>query len=157
MSRDVGENLHAARAERLDRAFGFLDRSIHIVERHDCDKSRESIGMLPAKLRHRIVSDLRKLSRNLALRDVLYRRIGKRDDLPVVAELIHLLEPQIEIEQLFHRAQPLAHVAELGRAALKLLEKPVRKDMRVDVDDHRKARRVDALRREISLAHRNAR
>ena len=92
--------------------------------------------MLGAKLGHRIVGDLCQVVRHLALGNVLDRRVGQRDDLPVFADLVHVAEAQVEVEQLAHAAQPLAHVAELGRAALQLLEEPVREDVGVDVDDH---------------------
>ena len=64
-----------------------------------------------------------------------------KHDLPVVlfevlADRVHVLEAQIEVEQLAHRAQPLAHISQLGRAALKLLEKAFRENVGVDVDDH---------------------
>ena len=100
-------------------------------------KAGKRFGMLGDKFGHRVVGDLREIVRHLALGDVLERRIGQRDDLPVVvADLVHVLEAQVEVEQLAHAAQPLAHVAELGRAALQLLEKPLREDVGVDVDDH---------------------
>ena len=77
------------------------------------------------------------VSAGLALGDVLDRRIGQRDDLAVVAELVHLAEARVEIEQLCHAAQPLADVLELRRDLGHLLEKAVREDVAVDVDGGR--------------------
>ncbi len=94
-------------------------------------------GCLATKLGHRIVGHLGQIVGRRAFGDVLDRRIRQRDDLPVVvADLVHILETQIEVEQLAHAAQPLAHVAELGRAALQLLKEPVRENVGVDIDDH---------------------
>ena len=100
-------------------------------------KAGKRFGCLAHQLGHRVVGDLREIVRHRALGNVLDRRIGQRDDLAVVvADLVHVAEAQIEVEQLAHAAQPLAHVAELRRAALQLLEEPLREDVGVDVDDH---------------------
>src|SRR5262249_39885451 len=55
-------------------------------------------------------------------------------DLPIVAVLVHLTKAQVEVEQLFDVAQPLADVGEVGRDTGHLLEKPVGKDVAIDVD-----------------------
>ena len=137
MARDVGEDLDAARAELSDRALGFLQRAIHIVERHRGDEGRKAPRVRGAQLRHRVVGDARELRRGLALRDLLQRRVGQRDHLRVVADLVHLGKAQIEIEQLLHAAQPRADVLQPGRDARHLPEEAIRENVRVDVEDHR--------------------
>ena len=69
------------------------------------------------QLRHGVVRDARELLRGPALRDFFERGVGQRDDLPVVAERIHLGETHLEIEQLLHPAQPRADVLQLRRNA----------------------------------------
>jgi hypothetical protein len=70
--------------------------------------------------------------------DVFDRRVGQRDDLAVVAELIHLPEARVEIEQLGNLLEPLAHVLEIGRGVGHLLEIALREDVAEDVDDRRR-------------------
>ena len=53
----------------------------------------------------------------------------------VVAELVHLAEALVEIEQLLDAAQPRPDIAEPRRDAVHLLEERVREDVAVDVDD----------------------
>ena len=88
-----------------------------------------------AQLRHGVVADPRQIEADVAGGEVLDRRIGQRDDLAVVAELVHLAEALVEIEQLFDAAQPRPDIAELRREAVHLLEELVREDVAVDVDD----------------------
>ena len=76
-----------AGAKLIDGALGFLDRAHDVGEAERGDKTGEAVGMLCAKLRHRIVGDARQ-GKALARRgDILDRWIGQRDDLPVIAEL----------------------------------------------------------------------
>ena len=133
---DVGENLNAARAQRLDRALGFRERPVHVVERDGRDKGREAVGMARAEFRHGIVGDARERLCGRALRDVLDRRVGQRDHLPVVARGIHLAEAGVEIEQLGHAAQPRADVLEPGRDPAHLRKEAVGQDVGIDVDRH---------------------
>ena len=71
-------------------------------------KDGKRSGYLRHNSRHRIVGDARELQADVRLGDVLDGRIGQRDDLPVIAELVHFLEARVEIEQFFDAAQPLA-------------------------------------------------
>ena len=91
--------------------------------------------MARAQLRHGVVADPRQVEPDVAGREVLDRRIGQRDDLAIVTELVHLAETLIEIEQLFDAAQPRPDIAELRPEAAHLLEELVREDVAVDVDD----------------------
>src|SRR6266496_2152516 len=63
--------------------------------------------------------------------DLLPRRTGQRDDLPVVAERVHFGETQVETQPPLHTAQPRADVLQLGRDARHLAEERIRKDVRV--------------------------
>ena len=130
-------DLDAAGAEILDRAPRLRDRALHVLQRHRGDEGRKPLRMLAAQLRHRVIGDPRQRQPELAVGDVLDRRIGQRDDLAIVAELIHLAKARVEIEQLGHLLQPLAHVLEIGRGLGHLLEIALREDVAEDVDDGR--------------------
>ncbi len=133
---DVGEDLDAAGAELLHRAPRLRDRALHVGHRHRGDEGRESardgartssaMASLPMRARFRP---------DLAGGKVLDRRVRQRDDLAVIAELVHLAEALVEIEQLFHAPQPRRDVAQPRRDAIHLLEELVGEDVAVDVDD----------------------
>jgi hypothetical protein len=91
--------------------------------------------MARGKLGHGVVADAREVQPDLAGGKVLDRRVRQRDDLAVVAELVHLAEALVEIEQLFDAAQPRGDVAEARRDAVHLLEELVGEDVTVDIDD----------------------
>ena len=77
----------------------------------------------------------RQLEADGAGREVLDRRVRQRDDLAVVAELVHLAKALVEIEQLLHAAQPRRRCC---RAAARCGSSPgriLRDDVAVDVDD----------------------
>ncbi len=60
MAGDVGEDLHALGAERLDGALRLGDGEIDVVQRHRRGEGREAVGMLGAQLRHCVVADPRQ-------------------------------------------------------------------------------------------------
>jgi hypothetical protein len=91
--------------------------------------------MARGELGHGVVADAREVQPDLAGGKVLDRRIWQRDDLAVVAELVHLAEALVEIEQLLDAAQPRGDVAEPRRDAVHLLEELVGEDVAVDIDD----------------------
>src|SRR5262244_2234887 len=91
--------------------------------------------MARRKFRYGVVADAREVEPDLAGGKVLDRRVRQRDDLPVVAELVHLAEALVEVEQLFDAAQPRGDVAEPRRDAIHLLEELVGEDVTVDIDD----------------------
>src|SRR6516165_6629492 len=134
-ARDAGEDLDAAGAEVLHRAPRLLYRAVHVRHRECGNEGREAVGMARGELGHGVVADAREVEPDLAVGKVLDRRVRQRDDLPVVAELIHLAEALVEIEQLFDAAQPRGDVAEPRRDAIHLLEELVGKDVTVDIDD----------------------
>src|ERR1043166_10328768 len=93
--------------------------------------------MARAQLGHGVVGDTRQLEADLALGDVLDRRIGQRDHLAIVAEGVHLAEALVEVEQFGHHAQALAEILELRRDLGHLGKETLRIDMGVDVDQRR--------------------
>src|SRR5499433_1125177 len=113
--------------------------------------------MARRKFRYGVVADAREVEPDLAGGKVLDRRVRQRDDLPVVAELIHLAEALVEIEQLFDAAQPRGDVAEPRRDAIHLLEELVGKDVTVDIDDrvigHRRSPSLNASRHARASGH----
>ena len=93
--------------------------------------------MLGAELGHGIVGNFGEVVGDRAFGDVLDWWVGQRDNLAiVVADRVHVLEAHVDVEQLAHTAQALAHVAKLGRAALELGKKAIGEDVGVEVDDH---------------------
>ena len=84
MAGDVGEGLHAPRAH-LDGAVHLGDGEIDVVQVDRRGERRKAVRMFRDKLGHRIVGDLGEIVGDRALGDVLDRRVGQRDDLPVVA------------------------------------------------------------------------
>src|SRR5262245_25775426 len=103
-----------------------------------------------AQLGHGVVADARQLEPDRTRGKVLDRRVRQRDDLAVVAELVHLAEALVEIEQLFHAPQPRRDIAEPRRDAVHLLEELLRSDMTIDVDDRIVGHRAPPLQQEPS-------
>jgi hypothetical protein len=90
--------------------------------------------MLRAQFRHGVIADARKPRASRTGRDVLDRRVRQRDDLPIVAEGIHLAESLAEIEQLGDGAQPLAQIFGLRRHLGHFLKELLGVDVAIDVD-----------------------
>ena len=67
--------------------------------------------------------------------EILDRRIGQRDHLAVIAELVHLAKARVEIVDLGHAAQPRRDIAELRRGLVHLLEIALRRDVAVKIDE----------------------
>src|SRR6516164_10058937 len=135
LSSDIGVDQHTARAEVLDGAVSFRHRAFDGGQAKRRGKGRKTLWIFAAQFRHRVVGDARELQADFGRSDVLDRRIGQRDDLTIIAELIHLLETGIEIEQLGDAAQTLTDVFEFRRHARHFLEVAVWKDVAVDVYD----------------------
>ena len=132
---DVGENLNPARAELLDRTLRLLHRTLDVGHRHGRDESRKARAMALAQPGHGVIADARQVQSDLSGGKVLDRRVRQRNDLAVIAELVHLAKPLIEVEELLHPAQPRPDIAQPRRNAVHLLEKFVGKDVAVDIDD----------------------
>ena len=66
--------------------------------------------MFPTQFGHRVVGDAGEIQTDIRPSDILDGRVGQRDDLPIVAEFVHLLETRVEVEELGNAAQPLADV-----------------------------------------------
>ena len=99
------------------------------------DKAGEAVRVLLAKLRHRVIGDARQREPGPGGGEILDRRIGQRDHLAVIAELVHLAKPRLEIVDLGHAAQPRGDIAELRRRLVHFLEEAVRIDMAVKIDE----------------------
>ena len=134
-ARNISENLNASGAELLDRAARLLHRAFYVRHRQRGNKTREAVGIARTQLRHGVVADAREVEPGLAGGKVLDRRIGQRDDLPIIAELVHLAKPLVKVEQLFDAAQSRGDIAEPRRDTIHLPEELVRKDVTVDIDD----------------------
>src|SRR5262249_17315059 len=130
----AGEDLDAAGAELVDRAPCLLYRAVHVRHRERGDEGREARGMARGELRLGVVADAREVQPDLAGGKVLDRRIRQRDDLAVVAELVHLAEALVKIEQLFYPAPPRPDVAGPRRDAVHLLEELLGKAGTVNID-----------------------
>jgi hypothetical protein len=86
------------------------------------------------EFRHGVIADPRQCRDILSRADVLDRRIGQRDHLSVVADLVHLAKTRIQIEQLGDRAQPLSDILNARRNPRHFLKEPLGENMRIDVD-----------------------
>src|SRR5581483_2970963 len=96
---------------------------------------RKAIRVLAAKLGHRVIRYACEIEADVGRRDILDCRIRQGDDLAIIAELVHLLEARIKIEQLGHAAQAFPDVFELWCDLRHLTEKSVRIDVAIDVDN----------------------
>ena len=131
---DVREDLHAARAEVPDGAVRLGNRGLGVASA----PPPRSRGTAPGACAHSsaMASLATRASAVGRARRSPHRRVGKRDDLAVVAELVHLAEAGIEIEQFRDAAQPLADVLELRRDPCHLLEKAIGINVAVNVNQH---------------------
>ncbi len=98
-ARDVGEQLDAARAERIDGAVDLDERSLDVVHRQRCDEGGEAVGVPAAELRQGVVGHARELRRGRGPGDQFQRRIGERDHLLQPVELVEQGEPGVDIPQ----------------------------------------------------------
>src|SRR5258707_13850989 len=92
-ARHIGEDLNTAGMEVFDCALCLLHRALDVRHRKRGDEGREARGMALTQLGHGVVSDEREVNAGLAGGKVFDRRIWQRNDLPGVAELVHLAEP----------------------------------------------------------------
>ena len=123
LAADVGEDLHADRAELIDGALHLATPASPEAERGVGDEAREVLGMLGHQLGQPVVADLGELQRNLraALADGLQRRRRQRQDLRVVGELLDHLEARVEVVDGFHGARAPEHVLQVAADLLHLL------------------------------------
>ena len=131
----AGENLHTAGAEFLHRAPRLFDRTLNVRHRQRGDERRKALGMTRTQFGHGVIADPRQVQADIAGRKVFDRRVRQRDDFAIIAELVHLAEALIEIEQLFDAPQPRRDIAQPRRNAAHLLGELLRHDVAIDVDD----------------------
>ncbi len=137
---DVRVDLHAHGSELVERALDFGDRIVDIVERDGCAEALEPVGVVGDELGHSVVRDARELRRAFAGPEVVERRGGGVDDLPIVgAELIHDPEAFVHVDEGGYAAHALLHVA--GDRAVGDGEQPLgvrrRQQVAKSVDLHR--------------------
>ena len=132
---DVGVDQHATGAEILDGTTRLSHGAFDIGQAKRCGEARETLGMFAAQFAHCVIRNAGELYTLGWTGNVLDCRIWQRDNLPVLAELVHFLEARVEIEQFSDAAQPLADILELGRDPGHFLEKALREDVAVDIDD----------------------
>jgi len=115
---DVGVELHAQGPERPAHVFDLLDGAVWIVHRQACDEAREPVRVTVDELGQALVAEPCEVARHGGGAEVLDRGGGQADDLAiVVAELLQLTEPQIEVEHRRYSGDPLAHVRGGGHVA----------------------------------------
>ncbi len=85
---------------------------------------------------HGLVGETDQVDAILRRRQGFGARVGKRNDLPVVAELVHLPKPRIEIVHHARILETLCHVFRPCQLRYHALEGGARKDVGEDVDDH---------------------
>ena len=135
-SADIGEDLDAACAEVADRPVQLVHRPVHVVHRERGDEGDEPVRVKTDQLRHRVVGDPCELRPRGRVGNVLERRVGKRNHLPVLAELVHQPEADVEVVDHLHLLHPLADVLEPRRGFRHVAVEIAGKDVGVDVDRH---------------------
>ena len=89
---DVGVDLHAERAELLDRALRLAHAGIGRIERYLRDPTRKMVAFLGAQLGKAVVDEADQLvDLGRSLGEGLDRRLRVGQDLPIVLEAIHHL------------------------------------------------------------------
>ena len=135
-AQDIGEDLHADRAELAHRAFGLVEQPLRIVHRQRSDESREAARVLRDQLGHAVVGEPRQLGGKRRRPEDFDRRRAQADHLRIVAEQVHDAKARVEIDDRRDRTHALVHVPAVGRD----LEHPVvearRKDVIEDVELH---------------------
>ena len=131
---DVGEDLDAARIQRLHRAADLGERVLHVVHADRGDKGGELVRVLRDDLRHAVIGELGKLARRGGRRHVFDRRQREGENLLIVRpELLH--HPKARIEIVEDRDIRPAPNRRLVRDDLHhLVEVGLRENMRKNVD-----------------------
>src|SRR5262249_43613443 len=114
----VAVDLDRAQAELPGGAFDFVARVIRFVHRHGGSGAGEPVWIFRDELCQLVVRDPRKLDAGVR-RDVLGRRTGGGEDLPVVLEPVHPPEAWVKAGQPFvvRRLLSRAHELQVGWAA----------------------------------------
>ena len=110
LAADVRVDLRAERAELAPRVLVLGHRGLGIVHRHAGAEPGEAVRVGPDELGHGLVADPGHLLGDLRGAEVLHRRRADVDDLAVVAELVHLREADIHVDQARDVRHPLAQV-----------------------------------------------
>ena len=131
----IGEKLDAFGAELIDGALGLGERGLDLVHRQRRDESRETVGMLAAKLGHAVIRHLRQLDRLRRRGESLDRRVGQRDDLAIILHLVHRPEARLEIPDIAHGLHALGD-AEVGAHRVDRARDLRRQDVGIDIDEH---------------------
>ena len=142
---DIGEHLDAPGAQVSHRAVDLLQRGVDVVHRQRRDKGWKALRMPPADVGKTVIGDARQLRGALGRPQQFERRIGERQHLAVVAELIEQLESRVEVpqrRQLGKRGGGRVIRHELPQ----FLEVSRRQEVVVDVEDQLKAPGFVALK-----------
>ena len=96
---DMGEDLHAARAQGADGAIDLGERRIDIVHGQGGNKCREMIAMPGADFGKRIVCDPCELGRHIGTGHELERRVGERQHILQIPEPLEQPQPRIDVAE----------------------------------------------------------
>jgi hypothetical protein len=131
---DVGHDLDAARIEFFHSARNLSNRRLDVVHRAPMRRTREALRIFRDDLGHAVIGDFRHVGRRFRRRHKFDRRHRKRQDLLIVgAELLHHLQPRIQIVK--HGNFGPAPDRSLGGDHLHhLVEIGLGEDVRKDVD-----------------------
>jgi hypothetical protein len=134
---DIGVDLHAERAELLDRAFRLGDAGIRRRETDLRHPAGEMILLLGAQFREAVVDDAAELSICAGvLANFFDRRLRIGEDLLIVLVAVDDLLAHVEVIERRKRAHALAHVPVVGGDLIEHVEEFFRKKVRVRVDAH---------------------
>ena len=93
----VGEDLDSLGAKLADGAVDLRERGLDVVHRQRCDERRETVRVAAAELGQSVIGHARQIRRLRRTAQIFERRIGEREHLLQVAELIEEFEPRIDI------------------------------------------------------------
>ena len=91
--------------------------------------------MLAAQFAHRVVCDAGEVQADMRRSNVLDGRIRQRNDLPIIAKLVHFPKPRIKIEKLGDAPQSLPDIFQIWRHFRHFLEITIGKDVAINIDD----------------------
>ena len=135
--RDIGVDLHAKRAEFVDRALRLADAGVARRKRDLRHEAREMILVLRDDLGQPVIDQAAEfVDLRGRLGDQLNRRLRVAEDLLIVLVAVDDPLAHVEVVKRRQRAHALAHVPIIGCHVVELVEESLREKMRVGVNAH---------------------
>ena len=131
---DVGMDLRAAGVEFGNRAVDLLHRFVGVVHRQAQQEAREPVGVGAADRGHAVIRDPGERRGLIGPAQDVDGRLGHRDDLLVVAELVEQTQPRVHVPQRVDGAPPGYRA--LGHGLRQCLDEHLGKDVIENVELH---------------------